>query len=194
MNNKLLKIIFLSSIILSFLSFDLPSEWIKGGSHRDSYQMGIDTSDSRNGKHTSTIKSIEKDIDGFGTLMQISLPNEYLGKRIRMSGYIKSKEVADWAGLWLRVDHPKTKKPIAFDNMYDRSITGTTDWTKYEIVLDVSKNASKIAYGALLVGTGQIWFDDIAFEVVDSTVSLTGLVSPYFSTSNFQSSNPVVKD
>ena len=57
--------------------------------------------------------------------------------------------------------------------MYDRPITGTTDWKKYEIVLEVPLNVSKLAYGALLSGTGQIWFDIIIFEIVDSTIATT---------------------
>jgi hypothetical protein len=60
------------------------------------------------------------------------------------------------------------------DGKKDRSIKGTTDWTKYEIVLDVPLNSSNLAYGALLVGTGQIWFDDIKFEIVDNSVATTG--------------------
>jgi hypothetical protein len=50
--------------------------------------------------------------------------------------------------------------------MGDRPIKGTTNWTKYEIVLDVPNTASLIAYGALIDGTGQIWFDNITFEIV----------------------------
>ena len=92
-----------------------------------------------------------------------------------MSGFIKSKDVKDKAGLWLRVDGANSGKSLAFDNMHDRSVTGNTDWKKYEIVLDVPLNASKIAYGALLAGTGQIWFDNINFAIVDSTIATTGI-------------------
>ena len=67
---------------------------------------------------------------------------------------------------------------LGFDNMHDgskdRLIKGTTDWTNYEIVLYVPLKASNLGYGALLVGTGQIWFDNIKFEVVDSNVPTTG--------------------
>jgi hypothetical protein len=98
----------------------------------------------------------------------------YLNKRVRMTGYVKSENVTTWAGLWLRVDEPGSQQPLSFDNMSDRPIKGTTDWTKYEIVLDVPSNASLIAYGALLGGTGQIWFDRITIEVVSDSVPVTG--------------------
>lgn len=129
--------------------------------------MGIDKGAGQDGKNTATIKSTAKKIKGFGTLMQNCLPDNYLGKRVRMTGMVKTKDVSDWAGLWFRVDEKSSNNSLSFDNMKDgkkdRSIKGTTDWTKYEIVLDVPLNSSNLAYGALLVGTGQIWFDDIKF-------------------------------
>ena len=64
---------------------------------------------------------------------------------------------------------------IAFDNMESKGIVGTTDWTKYEIVLFVPKDATSISYGVLLDGTGQIWFKDIQLEIVDDAIPETGL-------------------
>lgn len=136
--------------------------------------MGIDKSAGQNGKNAATIKSIDKTIDGFGTLMQQCNPNKYLGKRIKMSGFVKTENVTGWAGLWLRVDQTGLRQPLSFDNMGDRPIKGTTDWTKYEITLDVPNNASLIAYGALIDGTGQIWFDNITFEIISDFAPSTG--------------------
>ncbi len=168
MKTKSLKLTLLVGLTVMFLSFDIPSGWFKAGDKPDSYEMGIDKGAGQDGKNAATIKSIDKKIIGFGTLMQDCLPDKYLGKRIRMSGYMKSKDVNDWAGFWLRVDNE-----LSFDNMQDRPIKGTTDWKKYEIVLDVPKEAVNIAFGALLSGTGQIWFDNITFEIVDNSVAIT---------------------
>lgn len=160
-------------------SFDVSTHWSAAGSHPRSYEMGVDTIVTMEGKVVSTIKSIEAKIDGFGTYMSVSLPDKYLGKRIRMSGYLKTKDVSDWSSYWLRVDGDDPLVSLEFDNMHDgktdRSVKGTTDWKKCEIVLDVPQAASGIAFGALLVGTGQIWFLDPTFEVVDLTVPTTGL-------------------
>ena len=175
---KFLTGVLLIAMTVTIFSFDLPTGWIKAGSQPKSYDMGIDKGAGQDGKNTATIKSIDKKIVGFGTLMQQCLPDKYLGKRVRMSGSVKTKDVSDWSGLWLRIDQKASTETLGFDNMHDgkkdRSIKGTTEWTKYEIVLDVPLNASNIAYGALLVGTGQLWFDNLNFEVVDNTVSTTG--------------------
>lgn len=155
------------------LSFDLPTGWGKAGSKPDSYEMGTDRGAGQYGKNAATIKSIDKEIEGFGTLMQQCIPVKYLSKRVRMSGFIKSENVSNWAGLWFRVDQAGTQKSIALDNMANRPIKGTNGWTRYELVLDIPKNASLIAYGALLNGTGQIWFDNITFEIVDDSIPTT---------------------
>lgn len=176
---KVLMIFLLISTTLILYSFNLPTGWFKAGSEPESYEMGIDNGTGQDGKNAATIKSTAKKINGFGTLMQTSLPNNFIGKRIRMSGMLKTKDVSDWSGFWFRIDQAGSEQSLGFDNMKDgkkdRSIKGTTDWKRYEIVLDVPQKASNLAYGALLVGTGQIWFDDIQFEVVDESIPTTGM-------------------
>ena len=106
--------------------------------------------------------------------MQNMKPEKFLGKRVRLTGYLKSKDVVEWTGFWFRVDQAGSQQSLSFDNMYNRQIKGTTDWKKYEIVLDVPDNASNIAFGALLDGTGQIWVDNVNFEMVDNSIPKTG--------------------
>ena len=64
------------------------------------------------------------------------------------------------------------------DGKKNISVKGTTNWTKYEIVLDVPSNATLIVYGALLAGTGQIWVDHLSFEIADTSVETTGYLTP----------------
>jgi hypothetical protein len=164
---------------VTLFSFVLPTAWFIAGSKPKSYDMGIDKDAGKDGKNAATIKSIDPTIEGFGTLMQDCLPGKYLGKRIRMTGWLRTKDVSDWSGLWLRIDTKTSVKAVVFDNMHDgkkdQSLKGTTYWKKYEIILDVPDNASNIAYGILLVGTGQIWVDNMNFEIVTPDIQTTGV-------------------
>ena len=178
MKNFIFKHVLFFVSVFALLSFDLPEAWFVAGSKPQCYEMGLVKESSQNGKMSATIKSIKKRIGGFGTLMQQVYPDKFLGKRIRMSAYVKSENVKDWSGLWLRVDQAGSNNPLSFDNMQKRAIMGTTDWKKYEIVLDVPTDASLIAFGALLSGTGQIWFDSFSFEIVDASVPTTGFSDP----------------
>lgn len=180
MNKLRLQLISILFISFFLFSFDIPDGWIQMGSKPSSYEMSTDAGTGIDGKTAATIKSIDKKINGFGTLMQNFAPRDYLGKRLRMTGYMKTLQVKENASFWLRVDGA-SKTFLAFDNMVDgsnkRPIFGTTDWTKYEIVVDVPFNSTNISFGAQLSGTGQIWFDNIQFEIVDESVPVTGWIN-----------------
>lgn len=154
---------------------DLPAGWFKAGSHPTEYDMGLDESVRRDGKASATVKSIVEKPQGFGTLMQMTQVGQYSGRRVRFSGFVKSDKVTQWAGLWFRVDGPNPNQQLSFDNMQDRPIKGTTDWTRYEIVLDVPGEAQRLAFGILLAGGGQVWMDELKFEVVQTTVKSTNM-------------------
>jgi len=149
--------------------------WGVAGSHPDEYEMTVDRASKHGGSASATIRCKEANpSDGFGTLMQTFKADEFRGKRLRLTGYVKSEGVADRAGLWVRVDGME-KSPLAFDNMGNRKIEGTTEWTKYSVVLDVPEGAAAIAFGLLLAGKGQVWVDDLAFDVVGPEVASTAL-------------------
>ncbi|MEI8279245.1 MAG: hypothetical protein WCG87_05735 [Bacteroidota bacterium] len=176
MKKIFLACIALVSLSCLLMSYDIPKGWIRAGSSPESYDMGTDPGSGMKGGNAATIKSTEPHIKGFGTLMQNFDATEYRGKRIRLSGYVKAKEVKLWAGLWLRIDgkdYDGKRKTTAFDNMFNRAIIGTKDWTKCEIVLDVSQDATNIAFGALMDGNGQIWFDGLKIEEVSKDVPTT---------------------
>ena len=157
---------------------DLPAGWFKAGSHPTEYDMGLDESVRRDGKASATVKSIVEKPQGFGTLMQMTQVGQYSGRRVRFSGFVKSDKVTQWAGLWFRIDGANPAVPLGFDNMQERAIKGTTDWTRYELVLDVPKEAQRLAFGVLLAGGGQVWMDDLKFEVVPTTVKTTNMAAP----------------
>jgi hypothetical protein len=145
--------------------------WFPAGSHPKEYQMGITGDQKHSGSHSAMIKyTATTDPSGFGTFMQMHKPGSFAGKKIKMTGYVKSENVSSWAGMWCRVDDANGKESLDFDNMQDRAIKGTTDWTKYEIIMNVPKEAGAIAYGVLLSGKGTIYFDDISFQVIGDAV------------------------
>jgi len=158
--------------------------WRLVGSAVDSYTF---FGDHTTGKNIGVLRSTNKKIEGFGGFMlsvmendespQSSIPEKYLGKRVRLTGYIKTENVREWAGLWLRIGKKGGDEALGFDNMRygkkDRSIKGTTSWTKYEVVLDVPANSSNIIYGVMIAGTGEIRWHTPVLEVVDTSVPVT---------------------
>ncbi len=162
----------LVAIAILALSFVVPKGWKKSGSAEQKYEMGVwKVGGHDSSKACGVIRASKEDYFGedYGSLMQTISSQRYLGKRIRMTGYMKTKGVTMWAGFYVRVDKEDAKEPLSFDNMADRHIVGSTNWTQYKIEVDVPFNASKIAFGARLHGPGQIWFDDISFEEIGNS-------------------------
>ena len=153
-------------------TYQLPLGWHRSGNSPYRYAMGIDKGSGRTGGNAATLKCITTP-RGFGTLMQSCAAEKYLGKKIKLSGYMKTSNVSRWAGFWLRVDDSVSRRSVAFDNMYDRPVKGNTGWKKYEIILAVPARADRIAYGALLDGDGQIWFDEMNLEITDANAITT---------------------
>lgn len=153
--------------------------WFLAGSHKHDYEQGVDAEVMFNGKKSAYLRSKGPEPEGFGTLMQTFQATAYLNKRLRYSAYVKSEEVENWAGLWMRVDGVEKGTSLCFDNMQNRPIKGTTDWQPYEIVLNVPQDSTNIAFGILLEGSGQVWLSDIQFTEVTTDIPVTDLTKSY---------------
>ena len=149
-----------------------PSGWFLAGSKPANYRTGVDTQMLRDGLPSAYLVSTLQDTGGFGTLMQSIQATEYAGKRVRLRGWVRSENVTDWGGLWMRID--KGKAVVGFDNMEQRAIHGSQPWTTYDIVLDVPVDATAISFGTLLSGPGEVWLNDVQLEVVGQDVHTTG--------------------
>lgn len=160
-------------LLLLTYAFDLTGGWYKAGTQSGSYDMDNVSGGGRDGKDAFTIKSNQTTISGYGSLVHDNNPGTLSGKRVRMTGYIKTQNVKGWAGLTLRVEKSGSSLPLVSDNMHDRSVKGTTAWTKCTIVVDIPATATKLVYGAMLNGTGQVWFESPNFEEVSSSVPVT---------------------
>ena len=102
----------------------------------------------------------------FGAMAQTIDASDYRCKRVRMAAYVKSEGIEQWAGLWMRVDGPEYEVQ-SFDNMQDRPIHGSNDWTRHDIVLPVFENSCEIFFGILLNGAGKLWLRDVQLDVVE---------------------------
>ena len=146
----------------------LPAGWFMAGSQPKDYEAGV-TPDAFDGRAAAYLRARVAST-GFGTIMQQFKADVYRGQRLRLSALVRSEDVERWAGLWMRVDGA-ARASIAFDNMHDRAITGTTDWTRHAVVLDVAEREStKIAFGVLLNGSGKLWIADVRIESVGQDV------------------------
>jgi hypothetical protein len=142
----------------------LPAAWHITGNRAASYEAGILPGITYGEDRVAQLRlrATVANPDGFGALVQTIAAARYQGRRVRYSAVMRTREVTDWAGLWLRVDSPQGM--VVLDNMQDRALRGTTDWTEAAIVLDVAEQATQLLFGALLSGAGAVDLARLRFE------------------------------
>jgi len=126
----------------------------------------------RDGRTVRITRSATGPFADFGSYTFTIPGADYRGKRVRISGVLRTKD-ASRGSFWMRVDGP-AREVEAFDNMHDRALVGTHDWTPFAIVLDVPMQAEQLVGGLLLGGAGTLWADDLMIDTVDRTAKLTG--------------------
>lgn len=146
-------------------STHLPSGWSGqfNEEQKKGYPVKLDSVVKQNGRYSLSIEKGTGD-GGFGVTNLLVNP-VFSGKKIRLTGYIKTENIADgYAGMWMRVDG--SAGMLAFDNMQSRGIKGTTDWKQYSIELDYKEEeAVNIYVGGLMTGGGKMWIDNLELTV-----------------------------
>ena len=156
----------------------LPSAWRMTGSRAPDYEAGLLSGTTYDGDRIAQLRLRPAVFApaGFGALVQSIAAARYVGHRVSFSALIRTAGVSDWAGLWLRVDGPTG--PLILDNMQDRALRGTTDWTRASIVLDVAEQAKVLLFGALLRGAGALDLTGLRFEEAGEAVPTTAPALP----------------
>ncbi len=149
------------------------ADWYTDGGAPQDYDFGTEHVDGAPAEKSAFIKCIvpSPSPKSYGDLSQGISAMQYRGKRVRLSAMIKTKD-ADSAHLWMRMDG-SDRKVLSFYNMDDRPVKGTTDWKRYDIVLDVPQETQVIAYGYFLAGKGEAWADDFKIEAVGDDVPIS---------------------
>ena len=153
---------------------DAPRGWALVGPQLQAYTVRLDATQQHGGGYSALLECSVRDLESFGALQQFFRADNLRGQRVRLRGYLRSRDLELWAGLWMRVDGAEASQ-LAFDNMWQRPVRGNTEWSQYDIVLDVPEAAVQIAYGVTLAGSGRLWIDDISIEAVDKSVPTTDM-------------------
>ena len=151
---------------VEFTGFDMQNISVAGPAVRDfaakydpDYLNTVQGALDKAQKATATLPN-----QNFGTATATFPISAAAGKKLRFSGFIKTENVDGAAGLWWRADGPDNKI-LAFNNMQQLHISGTTDWKQYSFELPIAAEVRNINFGMLLSGGGTAWFDDLKVEL-----------------------------
>lgn len=84
-------------------------------------------------------------------------PTGFSGATLR--GRIRTSDIATSATLFATLEGPEGR--IFMDDMRDRVVAGDTEWQEYSIQIPAAEDARSLTVGALVIGPGTAWFDDL---------------------------------
>ncbi len=148
-----------------------PAGWGSVGPGSANYDCSVDAAVRHGGKYSCRIQSRDPQPDDFAMVTQSFRAAPYRNKRVRLSGYIKTELSGGEGRLWALLNNDEAV--LVRDNLGDKAVKGTTDWTKREIVVDVPDTAEYFQIALLVTGKGKAWFDDLKIETVGQEVNLT---------------------
>jgi hypothetical protein len=143
------------------------------GKEPESYQMGVDTSVTWEGKSALTVVASGQRSTAYGDIHNYTSHAGYGGRRIRFSGMLKTSGVDGWAGPYLLAGKLQNTAVMSGLPAGSGAKGSTGQWVPVSVVIDVPMEAVSIQMGLKLVGNGQAWLSDLKFEEVGSDVALT---------------------
>ena len=154
----------LQSELEAVLSFETEhgGTWPRGWSGGPEGTISVDGAIVHGGRWSLRIERHATSPSGFSTITK-TIPMDFAGARIEWRGFLRSEGVSEFIGLWMREDGDTPG--LAFDNMQQRQLKGTRDWTEYSITLPVHREAKQLYFGVLVAGTGKVWADDLQLLV-----------------------------
>ena len=143
----------------------LPTHWASGAG---TYRLRRDCDVPREGHCSLELEDLAGARREAASVSQRLAPGPAAGHRLRISGYIRTRDLADgFAGLWARVEG-RRGSVFALENMVDGGAKGTAGWRRFEIAISVAPNAARVFVGINMTGTGAAWFDGLSLDVDES--------------------------
>jgi hypothetical protein len=152
-----------SSEMVNDPSWEVPEGWTANETKLHEYRVGRDSGVVHSGKSSLFLKSLVARPTGSVKVVQSFIAKPYLGKRVRLTAFVKSEAVVRRAALDL----------VASFDAATAKVAGTTSWKKYEVVVNVPAASDTIRIMLMLEGAGALWADDFTFEQVGSSVPIT---------------------
>ena len=107
-----------------------------------------------------------------GIRYSITNDSPFLGKRVRISGWVKTRDVENWVGGMLLIINSQGHV-FADDENNVSAIRGATDWQMIQMVADVPHEPCVLFCGATLYGAGEFWTDGFELATVPSDTPVT---------------------
>jgi hypothetical protein len=131
------------------------------------YTFAVDRAMKHSGEASMRIQNLQPQV--YGSIIQRTPAAPHIGKTLRFSVWLRAENVVanDFGkGATPLLQAWGGGSPAASASYEVAAIAGTTNWVRREVAIEVPGAAEWIEVGVMLTGSGTVWLDDAALEVV----------------------------
>jgi hypothetical protein len=134
------------------------------------YTATLDRTVAYEGSSSGLLKSKSLESNTSATLMQAARATAFRGKRIKFSAYLRTRDVTQSAGLWIRAEDADGGI-VAFRNSQTpwasaSRVRGDSEWTRVQMIVSLPSSSVAMFYGVQLFGPGSVWIDKARFDIL----------------------------
>jgi hypothetical protein len=130
-----------------------------------SYDFDLDTAVKHGRKQSLRITNTGS--GQYGSIFQIIPTDGIRGRTIELSAWIRTAQATGVGAQLTLLVRDNSNAIVDHTFMNDPGVTGSQDWQRYAIRMKVPKDASRVEIGAMLMGPGTMWLDDVTLRAVN---------------------------
>ena len=145
----------------------LPEPWV-AAQHAGpaAYRFTVDAEHAHSGKHSLRIHRFQPQV--YGMAEQIIPADQLAGKTLRFTIWARSADVGpEGATAFLGA----YESSLMLQESRGAAITGNTDWTRFEMTIEVPPAATHIQAGIILHDAGTVWIDSAELVLVEAAAA-----------------------
>src|SRR5258708_4162161 len=113
---------------------------------------------------TITVRSVADASSTYASVSSRVSAEALHGRRVTVSGELQTRSATGGASLWLRIDQGRTA--LLLDDGTLQAVHGDADWTRRSMSLGVPAEATAVAFGVLLMGSGAVSARGLRLDVI----------------------------
>jgi hypothetical protein len=138
-----------------------PVGWEAGAVQAPGLVLELDRLVRRSGPYSATIRcTATGPLPPYGWRQEVT-ENLSVGKTLSLTGWVKT-EKADNASVAVRLLDENTELISFYTTQHTQDFKGTGEWRQFTLRFPVPGGTRKLAVIAMLLGQGQVWFDDLS--------------------------------
>jgi hypothetical protein len=130
-----------------------------------SYDFDLDTAVKHGRKQSLRIGNTGS--GQYGSVFQVIPTDGFRGRTVELSAWIRTAQVTGAGAQLTLISRNGSGAILDHAFMNDPGVTGTQDWQRYALRLKVGKDAARLEIGAMLMGPGTMWLDDVVLRAVN---------------------------